>query len=453
LEINDSNMNFPLKDNPVNIFTITDTQIITALWYLFAFTFPLFSVSYLRLNLGFYHLAIPLAVLFLIIVLHVINSLLTERKKDHNHIGRYGWLLIMCFLFFIWHLVAMYNSQNLSFAVKDSIRLFIGFIGTFSFLLLFPRDKKFTEKFFIFMFWGMSLLLAVTIYKSVFVFHTPYLNDNLTEINRVGKNQLAYFIAKIFPFVFFYFLFSKKKINSGLPLFIMLVSIIYSSSRGSWISTSLGLLFSLATLIFVQKGKGIKTVLKIFISVLLFMSVSLSVMSHYINLSSEVSVRLTSIFHPENMTKDQKYLGSNSYSVRGARIQQAVDGFITAPFFGVGLGNTELYAVGLVHNDYAAILLQLGLVGIILYIGILFSIFLKIFYANLTRKRYKFWMSIGALSSFITHITVSFVYDNYCSAYYWLFFALYLVVVETETSSYPNYYYQKKPIESSFSIA
>jgi len=302
------------------------------------------------------------------------------------------------------------------------------------------------------MFWGMSLLLAITIYQSVFVFHTPYLNDNLEEINRYGKNQLAYFIAKIFPFVFFYFLFSKRKIISGLPLLIMVISIVYSCSRGSWVSTSIGLLFSLATLIFVQKGRGIKVALKIFMCVALLLGIALSVMTQYIKLSSEVSVRLTSIFQPEKMTKDQKYMGSNSYKVRGARIQQAVDGFITAPFFGVGLGNTVLYAVGLVHNDYAAILLQMGVVGITLYLCILLSVFLKVFYANLIRKRYKFWMSIGALSSFITHIIVSLVYDNYCSAYYWLFLALYLVVIEIDATSYSNDY-QRKPSESLLSVS
>ena len=93
------------------------------------------------------------------------------------------------------------------------------------------------------------------------------------------------------------------------------------------------------------------------------------------------------------------------------------------------------YAVrGLTHNDYAAILAELGLIGEVLFLGILFNI------GKLCLRRPKLagrrslpsWPSLASRGAFWGLLIGSAFMDMYTMPHYWTFAGLFVVGREIE---------------------
>ncbi len=413
------------------------TKIQSNLWLLVGLTFPLFSVSLLRINFPYIHLAIPQ---ILIILIGVIGLIVPRKISRNNLLDLIDKEIIILFLIFtLWHFVMLIFSNDIIFAFKNAVKVLTAFLSFVIILMFFPREEKFIKQFIIMLSVGMVILLLPLLYRYAIHFGASYLATDWDQENRVGKNQLGYFMARFSFFPLMAYLEKKLSKFVTLPtLLILLISIIYTSSRGSWVALITGILF---IIYWYQKYYGtsyaIKKTFSITIKISIMILFSLFILSKFINLKTEISYRVVSMVEPSALPPEKAHLGAHSYENRSTRIRQAISGWLTSPIIGVGLGEAESYAMGLIHNDYFAVLLELGLIGLILYLSILYVITKKIFSISKLLKNTKQqihypWLSLCAIGSLCSQLFLSNFFDNYQTSYYWIYMGLYLVIYETD---------------------
>ena len=145
----------------------------------------------------------------------------------------------------------------------------------------------------------------------------------------------------------------------------------------------------------------------------------------------ETTVRLFSLYKPSAILEQDAALGKRSYELRKKAIVQAVQGWLISPIIGVGVGNTGLYVERLTHNDYATILLELGLLGELLFLGILITVWRRTNSRNDGSRTEIHWLSLAARAGFITLVVCLNFYNLYRSPYFWFYLALFIVTLET----------------------
>jgi len=407
------------------------------LWILTGLTFPLFSVSFLRIDIPYIHLAIPQILILLIGAIGI--SIPSKISNPSKLEPIYRNIILLFMVFILWHFIMLSFSSDIILGFKNALKLLISFISFVIVLVFFPRDTKLITRFIMSVSIGMVLLLMPLLYRYAIYFKATYLSSDWEQESRWGKNQLAYFISRftIFPLVSFW----QNPRSRGIliaPLLIFLLSILYTSSRGSWLSMAIGII---AIILILQKYFGLShTLKKTFILILqtvFLILATLFILSHLVNIHQELTYRAVSIVKPSELPESKAYLGKYSYENRGTRARQAIDGWLTSPIIGVGLSNAEDYSMGLIHNDYLAILLELGIIGLILYISIIYLITRRILSLDFIKNTNPpSCLMLSAIGSLAAQIFISNVFDSYQSSYYWIFMALYLVIYETEKSNF-----------------
>jgi len=148
---------------------MTDRTLCRGLWMLLALTLPLFSVAFLRLNLGTYHIAVPMAVLGLILSVFILKIFLQGTLNGVLISKEIKVLSVVCYLFLLWHMLLAFKSFSLPLASREVFKLLIGLVVFWSFISLFPRDKQFIQRFIVGACISSSVLLSFLIYKYAFV--------------------------------------------------------------------------------------------------------------------------------------------------------------------------------------------------------------------------------------------------------------------------------------------
>jgi O-antigen ligase len=400
------------------------------LWISLALTFSLFGVSFFRVNAGIIHIAIPMIILCFITGIGICNILISDGKLPIQlHSRKYDLIITLCALFFLWHLISIFQSTNLSLATKEMAKLFFGLICFWTIIFLFPKEDRFFETFIVVILISTSLLLVRLIYQYAFVFKVPWLGINLEEANRFGRNQLSFYLVIIAPYALLYYWKTSYKIRTSFIVAIIYFALIYCGSRSSWIAAAASLMYIMFFMVRVSVIGAIKMAGTIIFGGLIFMVAGLRVMSNYINLS-EISIRLISIFYPKAIPENLWYLGKYSYAVRGKTLLQTIEAFYTSPILGVGLGNTTNYVNRITHNDYLAILLELGCIGEFLFLSLLLAIWAQGRFTRCNRYIEINWLCVASRASFVS-LVVSLVFINtYTSLHCWIFMAFSLTALE-----------------------
>ncbi len=411
-------------------------KLISIGWWVTAFTFPLFSVSFLRINFGNFHLAIPFATLMATAFIFFMFSRVDETgRRAIGRIYRNQAIMVLTLAFLAWHFFAAASSFEPSVSLKESFRISLGIFSFWAVLILMPRDEEFMTKFFTVMAWGMTILLSFLIYKYAFVFHQPFLSSDLPTVHRLGKNQLAYFVVRVAPFVIFMMLYARGRVRKLiLPVVITLIAVVYSASRGSWLALAAGSMLYLAGVVLYPKVHTLKHVIKFVGFFAMSLVMALTILSLFVNINTEISKRVLSMYNPSKLPVEEgRDYGRYSYEMRGGRIMVGVSHFIDNPLVGVGLGNSAYYCDGLLHNDYVAVALETGLPGLVMFLAILILVGLNLMSAFL-RRGLTSWRLSGSVFSYGALLLISMVYDNYMSAYFWIFLAFYMVASENPTA-------------------
>lgn len=396
------------------------------LWQAVGWTFPLFIFGEFRLNLGFYHISIPSVLLLLIFVNYLFQQIssgdiyISITKKSYE-------LMSICILFLLLHLFSSINSMMQILAIKEVLKLFIGIFSLYLFFLTFPNSFSFNKKFVKIISIASIIAFCLLIYQYAIVFKVPFLGNNINEVQRSGKNQLTYYIACTLPFALAYFKTDKNRFLSFISVFIFIITLVYSSSRSAWVAAFVGLLFY-----FFSGFKISKKRTNLIIKTITILSISTFgvyyILFNYFDTEFEVLYRFISIFAPDLIPDEYAYLGKNSYNVRGKTLQMAFNAFANYPLFGIGLSNTILFLDReWTHNDHVGALLQLGIIGYTIFVGIWVSIWRFISTSPnyfITNKSEFF---IASKQSVITMLVLSFFIDVYTSTHFWFFIGLIII--------------------------
>lgn len=411
------------------VLRLTDKGILRALWLALALIYPLFAVEFFRYNIlsKRIHIAIPIVIIGIIMMAGILVFMFRGRIAKRFVLQK-GWvsLLMTCLvLFLFFHLIDLMRAVDDILALREVVKLALGMMSFGIVVFFFPTERKFLEKFWQIVIWSSTGLMLFLIYKYAFVFKSSILGAGLTVSAATAQNQLAWYLTLIFPLAISYFWNSKRKIIVFLPLSILIIALIYVASRAAWISTACGFIFIIFSLI---KNKQIKILgtIKIFIFIILIVGVMLLwIMPTYLNLDTSVfSKRLISIYNPSVIP------GEHSTEVRMRLVREAWQDFQSSPIIGIGLTNFGWVT----HNDYTGLLAELGIVGLILFLGIL-AIVIR---STISKKSRYYnpqnmsWVLLGTRGALVA-VMVSFIFINaYTLTIFWIFLGLALVAGDSE---------------------
>ena len=364
-------------------------------WLLFAFFLPLWALRLFRITVGVkFHLALPM----LILILLGISFLPFFFLRGHSHIKKIPkfWLI---YTFFTVQIFSLLCSSLFYGEIANAFKLIITLafgISLYILMTLTIKDFRQLERMFQLTFIFGTILLIVLIYRYLFVFHSQFLGNNIFVQTGGGRNQLGFFLSLFTPLMLSYTVFHKSW-KSFIGSFVFLGASIYTLSRATWVSVIVAIAFLLIT----SKHR------KKYIRFLVLFTVIISIfLSFYPQLISSLKNRLT-----ESMT-----LTERSIARRIDLASVSLRSFLSHPVFGVGLGNFDKVAVphGLnpaSHNDYLQILVEQGIIGLLVFLFLLGSIFIK---AVRTLKRNTGeirWLQEGIAASLVSMI-VGFLFIN-----------------------------------------
>ena len=264
------------------------------------------------------------------------------------------------------HLVVINPFKSNPFALSFSFKILTAFIFLFLLVNLVDNFELYSKMMLVHLF-AVTVLVAVFVYLHLVVFHSTFLTVNLTKSGlfyggRGGKNTLSFILALLFPF--YYARFShKKNIFNLLIVLLMGFSVLYTLSRMALISMVLSLL--LFPLLAIRRTMYIK---QFVVVATLVMMISLS-----FGIGLKTFMALKDPTNAESIERGQgEFVGAEGHRMRLARA--GVSGFLTSPLFGHGVASfrqQEATGESLSHNDYLQILYELGLSGILLFLGII----------------------------------------------------------------------------------
>jgi O-antigen ligase len=350
-----------------------------------------------------------------------------QRPALRSEVG--STLVVLALLLLIWHVFSAMRSDDQVLATREVVKLGLGLLSLWTALAFFPPEQQFLERFWRLVIWASAALMALLIYKSAFVFASPYLISEISVQTRVGKNQVGQYLAYILPFAIAYLWGTKQKVIALLPVLTLIIAWIYLGSRGAWIAVLVGLIFGLPK---VSKARGFRVV-TIYVALIIVVGLaSWWILESYVPAENlEYSRRIEYFYNPAGVPE------YNTYAVRWHRLTIFGDLFLTSPLIGVGLTNSGFRLGTLPHNDYLGILADLGIVGL----GV-FLLILGIIWANIwpTGSRYQVegmsWVFLGNRGALVSVLTFMLTMDKiYTTTLFWVFLGVALVTSQAERLS------------------
>lgn len=404
----------------------TEKAIVQWFWLFVAGTTPLFAMGYLRFNIGIMHA--PLPVIGILVIIWIGFLSLAVHFRPLKVPKGFRLFALFCYAFFFWHLLSLFfvEPSEYALAVKHIVKLVIGMACFWTILIAFPRSPKSQERFWRVILWSSTVVIGYFIYCSVRrgnMFLGAQLGTDALNAAE-GRNQVAWYVSAMFPFALLSVWSSSRKWLVISPLFVITLAVIYVASRFAWA----GAFIAVCCILFIVGRVDRARFRRIAIVVVLTGSVTVLLAVRFLSSHAdlfEIARRFAWILNPSAIPE------LHSFESRGSRIHDAFQGFLTAPFFGVGL-KTSLYQNSeSSHNDYASILVELGAVGEMLFLGLLLLLARRCLVPPLTIRKDR-WVALASRGAFVCIILSVNFYNIYTSPHFWFFLAYCVVAVESE---------------------
>ena len=289
---------------------------------------------------------------FLIIIFFQAHN----RRRIMSYIIWYGLFLAYSLATYFW---AYKTDTVLSCAFSI---LQVGLIGI-SVVVYANTSKKIEYIFKIFIVSAIVLSIRVM----VEVPFTVWGNDRIGEYIGYNSNKLGYIFS--YTAIFSYYLWHRfrKKIYI-LAIFPLSIFAFLTGSRKAFLLLILGILF--ISILVIKRRIILKVILLALLTVILYLIV-INVEIFY----NILGVRIESLV--QTITGD---IGDSSSRDRVYLMQEGVRLFGDRPLFGYGLDNFRyLNPLGLyAHNNYIEIAVNQGLVGLVIYYSLIFSLSIKV---------------------------------------------------------------------------
>lgn len=278
--------------------------------------------------------------------------------------------------FFIYGLFSMFYSLNIPETIITSFKYLTFLLSFLSFYIIISSFNNF--KIVVPLFISSILFLEI-----LFLFYDLINTPNFSLSQRfMGSGSSSNILISTFsmlyklPFALYLFNYTKSKFHNFLILFLVVSTVFFILIMGSRAGLILLLLYFICYIFLFFKFKIYRNSLAVLSSILILFF-SIFTFSGQNNIITSRASTLT-----ENISED------SSFSYRLELLSSAFDTFLNNPIFGIGLGSYKLESIDSnkfiikeytvpyhAHNDYAQILVELGILGLLLYLSIFFVLF------------------------------------------------------------------------------
>jgi len=358
----------------------------------------------------------------------IITMLLWVLKyfKEEKTIWVNSPLNLPIFLFILIMSISLFESKFLIVSLRDYVIFLSYFLIFFLVINNIENEKEFYS--FIKLFFIISFIISIYTLIQYYGLD-PYLRELGALTSTIGqKNWISNYLTLIFPMIFSFFLLEEIKKNK--ILLFLLLSIIYTNimicqSRGIWISISLTLIFAIYIVIkfnIFEIFKKNKKWLIILLSTFLIITIIYST-------DNPLNKSLLTLPQRALSTFDEKDLSINTHFVTWKNTLQMIK---DKPLLGSGIGTFKMNYLDYqakffkdnpdyikyhtfsreAHNEYLQFGAELGLLGLGLFIAIIF-----IFYSTVlnflkkeqnTKNKLVCWGLIMGISCFLIHSLFTF---------------------------------------------
>lgn len=305
-------------------------------------------------------------------------------------------VIALFLLFIIFSLISIFYSIDKSSSLIEASRIIIIFI-LFVYSILAVENKKHFYQLTASLLVGSLIPCLIAFYE--FFTASGWWDKTIMAFRADGTFShpatLAFYLLCTAPIIYA-LMVDKIGKNVKVILAILLISNLFITlitlTRGAWI----GLLVMLLVFGLFKSRKFLVAIAALIFMVYLF--------------SPAINQRVNDVFNP-------KY--NSSLITRLKIIQTTLPAFKNAPIFGYGFGNFDIihlkynteaktYESLQAHNDYLRLLIELGIIGLILYLSIFISLFILIYKLYKTGDKYNknylfsliiLWLGILAIST------------------------------------------------------
>ena len=373
------------------------------LWVLIFITFPLLGFELFRLNFGPFEIPIFIVLLFMGMLGHYIRICVGQSTLAVRLSMKQKLFLIAFYLFIILHIFNTFDSLAIERAISQQVKLFAAFLTFITISMSFPKDRLVIRKSIEIIIFSSTILLLIYIYRYLFIFDSPFLSIDWDMSGRHGRNQLGLYLAAITPLALWRYLHSRVFSVWIIPFVTHMFAVFYTLSRGTWVALFLSLPLILILLLGMQAGEQMKRFFRIFAGgVGIVVLVLFFYFSESLPLKEDFENRVQSLLTMEDSE------GQRSISSRKTLVYEGLDLFSENPVLGSGTSSFVAIKYEASHNDYVAILSEQGIIGIVVF---LFLIFLVI--QNVCDLSDKTWEAVG-----LKHGSIAIIfYMNFVNAY------------------------------------
>jgi len=346
--------------------------------------------------------------------------------KEEKNVWVKSPLNLPIFLFIFIMSISLMESKFLIVSLRDYV-IFLSYFLIF-FLVINNIEKE--QEFYSFIKLFFIISFIISIYTIIQYYGLdPYLRELGALTSTIGqKNWISNYLALIFPTIFSFFLLEEIKKNK--ILLFLLLSIIYTTtiicqSRGIWISISLTLIFAIYIItkfnllkIFQENKKWLIILLSVFLIITIIystdnplnkslLSLPQRALSTFDEKDPSINTRFLIWKNTLQMIKDKPLLGSGIGTFKMNYLDYQ------AEFFKDNPDSIKYYTFPReAHNEYLQIGAELGLLGLGLFIVIIFILYSTVL--NFLKKeqnsknRLVCWGLMMGISCFLIHSLFTF---------------------------------------------
>lgn len=335
----------------------------------------------------------PLDIIIIAILLGILFSFLTKEKRTNAIIKKIDLLLVVFIVLnFVYYFVGVYFLKSdiaLSFSTLKNYAFYslLFFIASYSI-----TNRAELRRLFGFYFFGAIAIIALILFG---IINGVGLWTGYTPLSTEGVRLLAFthgvYVTVAFLSAIVYLIYRKQERNKSgflyLLILIWLVGIVGTMMRHIWGNI---IIFFFLLYVLISKVKKVEFRKVAFNFFLIFVSCVL--VAFYVALifpQSEVSKQISNVNSAiikrgaslENINDD------DSFAWRRMAWKAAFTEFSENPIFGIGTGRKvyiekqdyQAYVeVKSIHNSYISILIQMGFLGIIIFLSFVFAVLKKL---------------------------------------------------------------------------
>jgi len=350
----------------------------------------------------------------------IIQSALTKDSKKVLSIYKTN---IQFAIFFIFALASyLWTDDKALFTYK--FMLITG--GIMAFFL--AKDIKHTEKNLLIISSVFSLTILIISAIGIFQWLTKYTGGSgailsattVTPVTFGNKNPATHVMVILFPIVFYYLIRSKNLFNFTLASFSIISTLLFfylSGTKGAWVAVLIEFIFLFLVLFFNKHNFGNFFSYK---KLLIFGSI---VIFYFILFELFIDTPNQFLANINSAQKTIDNYGSGNLGSISSRLfiwTDAISYIVNSPFYGHGLGNfhNELsydgyfHVLERAHNDLMELTVELGIIGLILFIIYLIFLLLDQIKILSSKTDYLFYsLSFIGILGIFTHSMVSFPFQ------------------------------------------